>query len=60
MAGEEQVAEVKRLLDVVRLPEGEVEKWFAKAKAEDWTDFTAEAIDKCISHLKGKIAPTAA
>jgi hypothetical protein len=53
-----QVREVKDLLSVVRLPEGMVEKWFAKAGVEDWDDMPADVIAKCIEFVKNRL-PTA-
>lgn len=50
MATPEQVREIIRLVAVVRLPEDTVDKWFAKAKAEEWSDFTEEALAKCIAY----------
>ena len=53
-----QVREVKDLLSVVRLPEGMVEKWFAKAGVDDWEDMPADALAKCIEYVKNRL-PTA-
>lgn len=57
IASPEQVTEIKRLLDVVKLPEDTVEKWFKKAGVETWEEMDAEIIDKCIAALKEKITP---
>ncbi len=57
LASEDQVAEVRRLLEVVKLPEGTVEKWFAKAGVESWEEMDADKIDRCIITLKEKIQP---
>ena len=51
MATEEQIAELGRLLEIVKLPEGTVEKWLSKAKAETFADMSREIIAKCISHV---------
>ena len=53
MASGPQVAEIQRLISVVKLPEGMVAKWMAKAKAESWEDFTQPDIQKCIDYLTG-------
>lgn len=53
MATGEQVKEMERLLQVVKLPEGTTQKWLAKAKAESWGDFTQEDLGKCLDYLKG-------
>ena len=55
LAGPAQVREIKDLLSVVRLPEGMVEKWFAKAGVEDWEDMPSEVIAKCIEYVKGRL-----
>lgn len=55
MATANQIAEIKLLIDVVKLPEGEIERWFAKAKADSWEEFTAADLQKCIDHLNGKL-----
>jgi hypothetical protein len=55
LAKPQQVREVKELLSVVRLPEGMVEKWFAKAGVEDWDDMPADVIDKCIEYVKNRL-----
>lgn len=52
MATAEQVAELQRLIEIVKLPEGTTEKWLTKAKAESWDELTQETIQKCIDHLK--------
>ncbi len=56
-ASPEQVAELLRLLEVVRLPEGMAEKWLAAAKVDTWEDMSAYAIGKCIEHVRGKLQP---
>ena len=55
LATVQQVREVKDLLSVVRLPEGTVEKWFAKAGVEDWEDMPADVINKCIEYVKNRL-----
>src|SRR5215213_1704583 len=51
----EQVREIKELLSLVRLPEGTVEKWFAKAGVDLWEDMPAESVAKCIDYVKGRL-----
>ena len=55
LATPEQVRDIKELLHVVRLPEGTVDKWFAKANVDTWEDMPADAIQKCIQHVKDKL-----
>lgn len=52
LAAPEQVAELKELLALVRLPEGTTDKWLAKAGVEVWEDMPADAIAKCIEYVK--------
>jgi hypothetical protein len=56
MATSEQVAWFTQLTERLKLPEGTVEKWLAKAKVETPDEMTAETIGKCISHMEGLIA----
>jgi hypothetical protein len=55
LASPEQVKEIKDLLGIVRLPEGTVDKWFAKAGVDLWEDMSAEAVQKCIEYVKGRL-----
>jgi hypothetical protein len=52
-----QLAEVARLLDIVRLDEGTVDKWLAAANVSSWDEMSEERIAKAITYLQGKIAP---
>ena len=54
----EQVAQIKELLAVVRLPEGTTDKWLAKAGVDVWEDMPAEVIAKCIEYVKGRLPAT--
>jgi hypothetical protein len=55
LATTEQVREVKELLNIVRLPEGLVDKWFSKAQVDTWEDMSAETIAKCIQYVKDRL-----
>jgi hypothetical protein len=55
LASVDDVAEVKRLLEVVKVAPEDIERWFKKAAVEDWADMTEEQIKKTISFMKGKI-----
>lgn len=52
LASDEQLAEVTKLLDLVRLPEGTVDKWLAAADVSAWAEMPAERVTKAITHLK--------
>lgn len=55
LASPQQLAELSTLLDVVKLPEGETDKWLKKANAETFADMDSAKIQACINMLKGKI-----
>lgn len=60
LATPEQVRELKDLLGIVRLPEGTVEKWLAKAGVDVLEDMPAEAVGKCIDYVKNRLPNVAA
>jgi hypothetical protein len=51
-----QVAEVKHLLEIVRIPEADIQKGFEKAEVSDWSEMTSDQITKWITFLKKKIS----
>jgi hypothetical protein len=55
LASSEQVRELKELLNIVRLPDGLVDKWLSKAQVETWEDMPAETIAKCIEYVKNRL-----
>lgn len=55
MSTKEQVAEVIRLLDVVKVDDETVSDWFTRADVESWEEMSGERIQKCIDFLKKKI-----
>ena len=56
LATPEQVAEIDRLLNIVKLPEGQAEKWLSAASAETWADVDEDKAAKVIASLKSKLA----
>jgi hypothetical protein len=55
LATADQVKEIKELLNIVRLPEGTVDKWFAKAGVDLWEDMPRDVIAKCIGFVKNRL-----
>ena len=55
LATPDQVKELKELLHVVRLPEGLVDKWLAKAQVDTFEDMPADMINKCIEYVKNRL-----
>lgn len=54
LARPDQVQEIKDLLSIVRLPEGTVEKWLAKA-VDEWEDMPGDLIARCIEYVKNRL-----
>jgi RecA/RadA recombinase len=50
-----QIIEIKRLIELLKVDNNTIEKWFEKAGAETWEEFPKELLQKCIDHLKNKI-----
>lgn len=57
LATVEQVGEITRLLEVVKVNEEDVTKLFTKHDVDSWDQLTSEAIQKYIDSLKKKLAP---
>jgi hypothetical protein len=51
----EQVKEILRLIDLIKVPEEIYQKWLDKGSSERWEEMPRDAIQKCIDHLKSKI-----
>jgi hypothetical protein len=60
LATPDQVGEIHSLLSIVRLPEGTVEKWFAKAGVDTWEDMPYDVLQKCIDFVKNRFPSAAA
>lgn len=56
IANAEEVVEVKRLLELIKISEDDIQKWFTKAGVTTWDEMSEEQIKKVITFLKGKIA----
>jgi hypothetical protein len=56
VATPEQLAEIERLLSLVKLPEGQVEKWLTAAGVSEWAEMDSDRVSKATAHLKGLIA----
>lgn len=56
LATPDQLAEVRKLLDIVKIPDADIEKGFAKAGVERWEDMTGEQITVWLTFLKKRIA----
>jgi hypothetical protein len=55
LANEEQIAEVTRLLEIVKLPDGTVEKWFTKAGVDTWAEMDQDKTEACLKMLRDRL-----
>lgn len=55
LSTEEQVAEIKRILDLVRIEPTQIEKLLSKCGAENWEELTTEQAATTIEWLNGKL-----
>lgn len=55
LATPEEVADLNRLLGIVKLPDGVTEKWLNKAGADSFEEMDGKTIQACIAHLKGQL-----
>lgn len=55
LATQQQVTEIKSLIDLLNVPEDSVEKWLDKSNAENFEEMNKTAIQKCIDYLQAKI-----
>lgn len=55
LATDEQVERVKKLVDIVKIEDSEIEKWMTKADVSDWSEMTQEQIEKCINFVTKKL-----
>ncbi len=51
----EQVTEINRLIDLIKVPSDIYQKWLDKGSSERWEEMPRDAIQKCIDHLQSKI-----
>ena len=52
----EQIAEVKKLLEIVKVADTDIQKGFDKAGVTDWPEMTTEQIDGWLKFLRKRIA----
>ncbi len=55
LATPQQVEELKKLIDVVRLDDEIVEKWLTKAEVNTFDEMTFDQVEKCSSFIKEKL-----
>lgn len=51
LASAEQVSEIKRIVDLLKIPEDESDKWLTKFQAVEWEDLSKENATKLLEYL---------
>ncbi len=51
----EQTTELKRIIELLKVPQETIDKWLAKSNSMSFDEMPREAIQKCIDHLTKKI-----
>ena len=59
LATESQVEEIETLMKVVKMPDGQIEKWFTAADVSSWSEMSTDQIGKCIANVKTRLQPPA-
>lgn len=57
LATEEQLAELKIILELVKLPEGQIEKWLTAANAASFEEMDSNKVAKIINLIKERYIP---
>lgn len=55
LATPEQVLELEKLVDLLKISEEVIEKWLKKSESEKFDEMNFDDIQKCINYLKSKI-----
>lgn len=55
LATYEEVREIEKLIDLLKVPEEVWQKWLDKGESEKWEEMPRNAIQKCIEFLKNQI-----
>jgi hypothetical protein len=55
LATSEQIANLRSLLETVKLPEGTEDKWLSKAGVDSFEDMKSEDVEKCIKFIQGRL-----
>lgn len=55
LASDEQVLRSKQLVEALKVPETQIEKWFTASDVDSWEEMKEEQILKCISLMEQKI-----
>lgn len=54
----QQIEKIKYLLEIIKVEDEIINKWFTKADVEDWSEMNSETIQKCTDFLENKLPKT--
>lgn len=57
MATPEQIAKIKSLVELVRVDDETINKWFTKCDVSEWEEMKSDEIKKCIDFVEAKLSP---
>lgn len=55
LATPEQLSRVSQLIDALKVPDAQIEKWFKNSSVDDWAEMNEEQIKKCIILMEQRI-----
>ena len=55
LATPDQIKEIERLVELLKVSEETTQKWLDKANSDAWSDMQKDSIQKCIDFMKSKI-----
>lgn len=55
LSSKDQIIEIKRLIELLKIPEEKYSKWLEKSSSESFDEMKSEDIQKYIDHLKSQI-----
>ena len=55
LADPRKVAQLREIIDLVRLPDGLIEKWFSKANVDRFEDMPADVLEKCLDYVRDRL-----
>lgn len=55
MSTTEQITRVTQLIETIKVPDSQIEKWFTSFDVDKWEETTQEQINKCINLIEDKI-----
>ena len=55
LATQEQIQELLKLINFLKIPDITYSKWLKKSKADEWNEMTKDDIQKCIDYMQSRV-----